>query len=123
MRSIDLMLDIVPIFPSSSVPQKFGCDSLAVAHSASIQAPACGGVLVGDHWWWFDSYGYTANQPGEASWDDADSTLVLERRSERGRTVMRLRIENGALRQEIFTANPADTALALMLSGGYDRAS
>jgi hypothetical protein len=77
------------------------------------------GVLVDDGWWWFDTYGFVPTQPGTASWDDG--TLILERRSERGRTIMRLEIRDGVLHQEINTAAPADADLVPMLVGQYTR--
>jgi hypothetical protein len=80
----------------------------------------CGhGVLVEQSWWWFDSFGFVPMAPGTASWDG--SSLALERRSERGRTIMRLSIQNGTLLHEIQTAVPVDAKLTPMLLGQYER--
>jgi hypothetical protein len=76
-------------------------------------------VLVDQSWWWFDSFGFVPTEPGSASWDG--NILVLERRSERGRTIMRLEIRDGTLHHEIQTAVPADVELMLMLVGQYQR--
>ena len=78
------------------------------------------GVLAEQGWWWFDSFGYVPTTPGAASWHD--NSLVLERSSERGRTTMRLWIEDDALHQEIETAVPAAAEFAPMLFGRYERA-
>jgi hypothetical protein len=77
------------------------------------------GVVWGDGWWWFDSYGFTPATPGTATWRDGE--LVLERRSDRGRNVTALRIADGRLEQRIDTASPADAALAPLLRGTYLR--
>jgi hypothetical protein len=63
------------------------------------------GVVAEDGWWWFDSYGF----------------VPRERRSERGRTVMRLAPQGQTLRCEIVSAVPADAELAPMLIGRYQR--
>jgi hypothetical protein len=77
------------------------------------------GVVAGDGWWWFDSYGFVPAEPGIARWDQ--DTLELERRSERGRTVMRLGLRGQTLNCEIVSAVPADAELAPMLIGRYER--
>ncbi len=60
-----------------------------------------------------------AQQPGAAHWEGA--TLHLDRRSPRGRTVMRLHCEGEQLVCEMATAVPVDAELAPMLSGRYTR--
>jgi hypothetical protein len=77
------------------------------------------GVVAEDGWWWFDSYGFVPRQPGIARWERG--ALELERRSERGRTVMRLAPQGQTLRCEIVSAVPADAELAPMLIGRYQR--
>jgi len=77
------------------------------------------GVVAGEGWWWFDSYGFMPLEPGVARWDQ--DTLELERRSERGRTVMRLELREQTLHCEIVSAVPADAELAQMLIGRYER--
>lgn len=77
------------------------------------------GVLSGDGWWWFDSYGFTPATPGTAAWRDGE--LVLERRSNRGRTVTTLRADGGSLEQRIDTAVPPDAPLVPLLRAIYDR--
>ncbi len=77
------------------------------------------GVLVDQGWWWFDSFGFVPMHPGSASWDDA--SLLLERRSERGRTIVRLQVQDGRLHHEIRTAVPADAEPIPMLVGEYER--
>jgi hypothetical protein len=79
------------------------------------------GVLAGDGWWWFDSYGFIPATPGTAAWRDGE--LVLERRSDRGRTVTVLRIVGGYLEQRIDTAVPADAPLVPLLRASYARPS
>jgi hypothetical protein len=76
------------------------------------------GVLIGEQWWWFDSYGFTPASPGTATLSD-DGWLVFERSSERGRNVTRLRVADRQLVQEIEAAMPADAPLTLMLRGTY----
>ena len=77
------------------------------------------GVLCADAWWWFDSYGFIPHEPGDAHWDDA--TLVLSRKSERGRSVMRLWLDGAELQMLIDSAVPADAELIPMLKGRYRR--
>jgi hypothetical protein len=77
------------------------------------------GILFGDGWWWFDSYGFFPAVPGTASWRDGE--LLLERRGERGRTVTVLRGTGGILEQWIDTAVPADGPLMPLLRGTYTR--
>ena len=77
------------------------------------------GVVAGDGFWWFDSYGFVPESPGSAQWEDG--TLVLDRRSERGRTVLRLRAEGARLAVELDTAVPADAPLAPLVRGDYAR--
>jgi hypothetical protein len=77
------------------------------------------GVVAGTGFWWFDTYGFTPAAPGSAEW--VDENLVLERRSDRGRTVMRLRADGDRLVVELDTAVPADAALAPLVRGVYTR--
>ena len=77
------------------------------------------GVVFGDGWWWFDSYGFTPTAPGTAEWRGDE--LVLTRRSERGKTVTVLRIRDGRLEQDLDTAVPADAPLVPLLRGSYAR--
>jgi hypothetical protein len=76
-------------------------------------------VLVGSGFWWFDSYGFVPHAPGTAGWEG--HTLVLDRHSPRGRTVMRLRPEGTMLVVELDTAAPADAALAPVMRARYSR--
>lgn len=76
-------------------------------------------VVAGAGFWWFDSYGFTPQAPGTAVWEG--DTLVLDRRSDRGRTVMRLRVEGERLVVELDTVVPADADLAPLVRGVYDR--
>ena len=69
--------------------------------------------------WWFDTYGFTPATPGSAHWD-AD-TLILDRRSDRGRTVMRLRADGERLALELDTAVPADADPLPLVRGAYTR--
>jgi hypothetical protein len=84
-----------------------------------VTALCAHGVLVDEGWWWFDSLGFVPLEPGSASWHG--DCLELERRSERGRTITRLRIEDGTLFQEVQTAVHARGELAPMLVGQYKR--
>ena len=77
------------------------------------------GVVFGDGWWWFDSYGFTPTTPGTAEW--RGNELVLTRRSERGKTVTVLRVRDGRLEQDLDTAVPADAPLVPLLRGSYAR--
>lgn len=77
------------------------------------------GVLAGDAWWWFDSYGFVPVTPGQAGW--RDDALVLERHSQRGRTVTAFRVAGDTLKQRTDTAVPADAALVPLLRGSYTR--
>jgi hypothetical protein len=77
------------------------------------------GVVFGSGWWWFDSYGFTPTVPGTAEWRDGQ--LVLDRSSERGRTVTVLRIRGGRLEHDIDTAVPADAPLLPLLRASYAR--
>jgi len=77
------------------------------------------GVVAGEAWWWFDSYGFVPTQPGTATWEDA--TLVLERRSERGRSVLRLRRAGEELELESDTATPPEAPLQPLVRGRYRR--
>lgn len=77
------------------------------------------GVVAGAGFWWFDTYGFTPAAPGTATWED--STLVLERRSDRGRTVTRLRVSGDRLALELDTAVPADTDPYPPVRGVYTR--
>jgi len=76
-------------------------------------------VVAGAGFWWFDSYGFTPAAPGTAVWEG--DALVLDRRSDRGRTVMRLRVDSERLTVELDTAVPADAALAPLVRGTYTR--
>ena len=76
-------------------------------------------VVAGTGFWWFDTYGFTPAAPGSAEW--IDENLVLERRSDRGRTVMRLRADGDRLAVELDSAVPADAALAPLMRGVYTR--
>lgn len=76
-------------------------------------------VVAGSGFWWFDSYGFVPQAPGTAAWED--ETLVLDRRSDRGRTVMRLRLDGDRLVVELDTAVPADAELAPLVRGAYQR--
>jgi hypothetical protein len=78
-------------------------------------------VLVGSRFWWFDSYGFVPETPGSASWEG--DTLVLDRRSPRGRTVMRLCPEGVMLAVELDTATAADAALSPLMRARYSRAA
>jgi hypothetical protein len=77
------------------------------------------GVVFGSGWWWFDSYGFTPTVPGTAEWRDGQ--LVLDRSSERGRTVTVLRIRDGRLEHDIDTAVPAGGPLLPLLRASYAR--
>ncbi|MBD3943073.1 hypothetical protein IF188_15365 [Microbacterium sp. NEAU-LLC] len=77
------------------------------------------GVVAGAGFWWFDSYGFVPQAPGSAAWDG--DTLVLDRSSDRGRTVMRLRRDGEGLAVELDTAVPADADLAPLVRGTYTR--
>ncbi|MFK4852572.1 hypothetical protein ACI3KT_13130 [Microbacterium sp. ZW T6_19] len=74
-------------------------------------------VIVGTGFWWFDSYGFVPETPGSAVWDD--DTLVLDRRSARGRTIMRLRRDGERLEVALDTAVPADADPAPLVRGTY----
>jgi hypothetical protein len=76
-------------------------------------------VVAGGGFWWFDSYGFTPAAAGTAAWEG--DTLVLDRRSERGRTVMRLQPDDERLTVELDTAVPADAELAPLARGVYAR--
>lgn len=76
------------------------------------------GVVSGDGWWWFDSYGFVPAAPGSATWED--DVLVLERRSDRGHNVMRLALDGDRLTMRLAAA-PADGELALLVAGSYAR--
>jgi hypothetical protein len=77
------------------------------------------GVISADGWWWFDSYGFTPQQAGSASWQEDE--LVLERSSARGRNVTRFAIEDDQLRQQIDIAAPAGSPLVPVMRGAYRR--
>jgi hypothetical protein len=77
------------------------------------------GVVFGDGWWWFDSYGFTPTAPGTAEW--RGDALILTRRSDRGRTVTALRCAHGRLEQHMDAAVPADSPLVPLLRGSYTR--
>lgn len=77
------------------------------------------GVVAGEGFWWFDTYGFVPTTPGSAHWDD--QTLILDRRSERGRTVMRLRADGDRLTIELDTAVPVDAEPAPLARGQYRR--
>jgi hypothetical protein len=75
------------------------------------------GVVIGDGFWWFDSFGFVPDRPGVARW--ADGALVLERTSDRGFTAMTFSVRGSHLEQEIVTAVPSDAPRAPLLSGRY----
>jgi len=76
-------------------------------------------VVAGTGFWWFDSYGFVPQAPGSATWDD--ETLVLDRRSDRGRTIMRLRREGARLEVALDTAVPADAEPVPLMRASYTR--
>lgn len=78
-------------------------------------------VVAGTGFWWFDTYGFTPATPGTAQWEG--ETLTLDRRSERGRTVTRLRAVADRLILELDTAVPADATPAPLVRGVYSRRS
>ncbi len=77
------------------------------------------GVVAGDGFWWFDTAGFVPERPGVAGWQD--DLLVLDRSSERGRTVMGLHPVDGGLALTIATATADDPTLKPLLSGRYTR--
>lgn len=77
------------------------------------------GVVAGTGFWWFDSYGFAPTAPGTASWED--DALVLDRRSERGRTTMRIRVDGDRLALALDTAVPADADPVPLVRGSYSR--
>lgn len=80
------------------------------------------GVVVDGRWWWFDSYGFVPIVPGSARWERGE--LLLERASERGRTVTTLTCTDAStLEQRIDSAVPADAELRPLMRGTYTRAS
>jgi len=76
-------------------------------------------VIAGTGFWWFDSYGFVPEAPGTATWDG--DTLVLDRRSGRGRTIMRLRRTGERLEAALDTAAPADAEPAPLMRATYAR--
>ena len=76
-------------------------------------------VVAGAGFWWFDTYGFTPEAPGTATWEG--DALVLDRRSDRGRTVTRLRADGDRLSLELGTAVPADAEPAPLVRGVYTR--
>lgn len=76
-------------------------------------------VIAGAGFWWFDTYGFTPATPGTATWED--DALVLDRRSDRGRTVTRLRADGDRLVLELDTAVPADADPSPLVRGTYVR--
>ena len=76
-------------------------------------------VIAGAGFWWFDTYGFTPEAPGTATWEG--DALVLDRRSDRGRTVTRLRADGDRLSLELGTAVPADAEPAPLVRGVYTR--
>lgn len=77
------------------------------------------GVVVDGRWWWFDSYGFVPTAPGSARWEGGE--LLLERSSERGRTVTTLTCTDATLEQRIDSAVPADAELRPLMRGTYTR--
>ncbi|WP_040167822.1 hypothetical protein [Microbacterium gorillae] len=77
------------------------------------------GVLSGEGWWWFDSFGSTPTEPGTAGWQD--DLLVLERRSERGRNVMGIAVSGDRLEVRVAFAGPDEAELRPVSSGAYRR--
>ena len=76
-------------------------------------------VIAGAGFWWFDTYGFTPATPGTAAW--LDDALVLDRCSDRGRTVTRLRADGDRLVLELDTAVPADADPSPLVRGTYVR--
>jgi hypothetical protein len=97
-------------------PHGIHFDYVEVRDGGRLDAHA---VVAGAGFWWFDSYGFVPQTPGTAVWEG--DTLVLDRRSDRGRTVMRLRADAERLAVELDTAVPADADLAPLVSGTYSR--
>lgn len=77
------------------------------------------GVVSAAGFWWFDSYGFAPESPGTADWEGDE--LVLDRRSTRGRTIMRLRRDGERLAIELDTATPPDAEPAPLMRGTYLR--
>jgi hypothetical protein len=77
------------------------------------------GVVSGDGWWWFDSYGFLPSAPGTAEW--ADDLLILERRSDSGRNIMTLAVDGERLTMRLAAAVPAEGELELLVVGVYAR--
>lgn len=76
-------------------------------------------VIAGSGFWWFDSYGFVPEAPGTATWED--DTLMLDRRSPRGRTLMRLRRDGEHLEVALDTAAPADAVPVPLMRATYAR--
>lgn len=76
------------------------------------------GVVRGDRWWWFDSYGFVPTAPGTAAWIDGE--LILERSSERGRNVMVLASDGETLTMRLSAAS-RDGELQPLVSGIHRR--
>lgn len=76
------------------------------------------GIVLGDGWWWFDSYGFAPTAPGKAAWIDGE--LVLERSSERGRNVMVLASDGERLTMRLSAAS-GDGELQPLVAGVYRR--
>ena len=76
-------------------------------------------VIVGEGFWWFDSYGFVPEAPGSAIWNE--DTLELDRRSARGRTIMRLRRDGERLEVALDTAVPTDADPAPLMRAVYAR--
>lgn len=76
-------------------------------------------VVSAAGFWWFDSYGFVPETPGTAAWEGDE--LVLDRRSARGRTIMRLRRDGERLAIELDTAAPPDAEPAPLMRGTYTR--
>ena len=113
-RIDQVQLEIVP----GEDARKFQPD-MAYAEDRDGATMTAHGVVFGSGWWWFDSYGFTPTVPGTAEWRDGQ--LVLDRSSERGRTVTVLRIRDGQLGHDIDTAVPADGPLLPLLRASYAR--
>ncbi|REJ05573.1 DUF1579 domain-containing protein [Microbacterium bovistercoris] len=95
-------------------------DALIIDYSETRAdgAMAGHGVVLGDGWWWFDSYGFVPASPGTATWTDGE--LVLERSSERGRNVMVLASDGEVLTMRLAAAS-GDGELQPLVAGVYRR--
>ncbi|UJP11106.1 hypothetical protein L2X99_05885 [Microbacterium sp. KUDC0406] len=88
------------------------------AETRTDSAMAGHGVVLGEGWWWFDSYGFVPTAPGTAAWIDGE--LILERSSERGRNVMVLASDGEVLTMRLSAAS-GDGDLQPLVAGVYHR--